>query len=128
MDTIFNYTYEILIWLANLTGFSYKEINIIIWFILIPLSWMLLLDKIYRQRKFTIIFSLLIAILLIAIPDFTRFCNWLFQKSVDFLNTFNTLGSNYVASSVIICVLIPIVIYVILIKKAFFKQNENHAL
>ena len=121
MDTIFNYTYEILLWIANFTGFRYKEINIIVWFILIPLSWTLLLDKIYGQRKFTIIFSVLITIVLFAIPDFSKFCNWLFQKSVYFLNT---VGSNYVASSVIICVLIPIVIYVVLIWKAFFRRKE----
>ncbi len=125
MDTIFTYTYEILLWMADLTGFSYKEINIIMWFIIIPLSWMLLLDKIYQKKIVTIIFSVLVAILLITIPDFTVFCDWLFQKSVDFLNIFNTVGSNYVASSVIICVFIPVVIYAILIWKAFFKKRSG---
>ena len=123
MDTIFNYTYEILMAISNYTGFSYKEINIIVWFIVIPLSWMLLLDKIYRKRIFTVVFSLLVALSLIIIPDFERFCNWLFQKSVDFLNIFNNVGSDYVASSVIICVLIPIVIYVILIKKVLSHKK-----
>lgn len=122
MDTIFDATYQVLIAIANYTGFSYKEINIIVWFIIIPLSWMLLLDKIYKQRKFTIVFVILIIASLLLIHDFTQFCNDLFQKSVDFLNLFNNVGSNYIASSVIICVLIPIVIYIILIRKAFLKS------
>ncbi|WP_298516337.1 hypothetical protein [uncultured Kordia sp.] len=122
MNTIFDYTYKILIAISEATGFTYKEINIIVWFIIIPLSWMLLLDKIYQRRLFTLLFSLLVAVTLFCIPNFTDFCDGLFQKSVDFLNLFNGVRSNYVASSVIICVLIPIVIYVILIRKAFFKK------
>ena len=125
MNTIFDYTYQILMTISDSTGFTYKEINIIVWFIIIPLSWMLLLDKIYQLRLFTILFSLLVAITIFFIPNFTELCDWLFQKSVDFLNLFNTVGSNYVASSVIICLLIPIVIYVILKRKAFFKKSNN---
>ncbi|WP_298420727.1 hypothetical protein [uncultured Kordia sp.] len=125
MQTIFDYTYQLLMIIANFTGFTYKEINIIIWFIIIPLSWIVLLDKIYKQRKLTIIFLLFIIASLLLIPNFTRFCDWLFQQSVNFLNLFNSAGSNYVASSVIICVLIPIIIYVILIRKAFFKKSNN---
>ncbi|MBC8754877.1 hypothetical protein H2O64_09360 [Kordia sp. YSTF-M3] len=125
MNTLFEYTYDILMWISEHTGFTYKEINIIIWFIIIPLSWMCLLDKIYKQRKFTIGFSVLVIASLLFIPDFTKFSDWLFQKSVDFLNLFNTFGSNYVASSVIICLFIPIGIYVVLIRKAFFKKINN---
>ena len=40
---------------------------------------------------------------------------WLFDKSVLFLNYFDKYGSNYVASSVWICVSLPIAIYAILI-------------
>ncbi|WP_046756725.1 hypothetical protein [Kordia jejudonensis] len=122
MQTIFEYTYQILMAIANSTGYTYKEINIIIWFIIIPLSWIVLIDKIYQQRKLTIVFVLCIIASLLFIPNFTSFCNWLFQKSVDFLNAFNNFGSTYVASSVIVCVLIPIVIYIILIWKAFFRK------
>jgi hypothetical protein len=122
MDAIFNFTYEVLMWLSDVTGFTYNEVNIIIWFIIIPLSWMFLLDKIYKRRWFTISFSVLIAIVLLCIPNFREFCDWLFLASVDFLNLFNTVGSNYVVSSVIICVLIPIIIYVVLIRKAFWSK------
>jgi len=124
MNTVFDYTYKILMAISESTGFTYKEINIIVWFIVIPLSWMLLLDKIYQRRLFTIAFSLLVVLTLVFIPNFTEFCDWLFQKSVDFLNLFNTVGSNYVASSVIICLLTPFTIYMVLIRKAFFKNSN----
>ena len=124
MNTLFEYTYNILLWISEVTGFTYKEINIIVWFILIPLSWMILFDKIYKQKKCTIIFVGIMTASLLLIQDFTKCCNWLFQQSVDFLNLFNTLGSNYVVSSVLICVFVPIVIYVVLIRKAFFKKSE----
>jgi len=46
MNKIFDITYKLLIWFSELTGFSYREINIIVWFILIPFSWALFSDKI----------------------------------------------------------------------------------
>ena len=126
MKKLFEITYEILMFLSRVTSFSYKEINIIVWFLLIPLSWAFLIDKIYKFNYFKIISIITIAITLLFIKDFTLFSNWLFDISADFLRSFDFIGSNYVMSSVIICVLIPIVIYFALIKKAFFlKHNSN---
>lgn len=42
-------------------------------------------------------------------------CDWAFDKSVDFLLWFKKIGWNYVVSSVIICVVIPVLIYLELI-------------
>jgi hypothetical protein len=42
-------------------------------------------------------------------------CDWVFDKSVDFLLWFKKIGWNYVVSSVIICVVVPALIYVELI-------------
>ncbi|WP_055446408.1 hypothetical protein [Lacinutrix mariniflava] len=126
MKKLFEITYEILMFLSRVTSFSYKEINIIVWFLLIPLSWAFLIDKIYKFNYIKIISIITIAITLLFIKDFTLFSNWLFDISADFLRSFDFIGSNYVMSSVIICVLIPIVIYFVLIKKAFFlKHNSN---
>ena len=126
MKKLFEITYEILMFLSRVTGFSYKEINIIVWFLLIPMSWAFLIDKIYKFNYIKIISIITIAITLLFIKDFTLFSNWLFDISADFLRSFDFIGSNYVMSSVIICVLIPIVIYFVLIKKAFFlKHNSN---
>ena len=48
--------------------------------------------------------------------------DWAFRKSVDFLLWFKRIGWNYVVSSVIICVIIPILVYVELIY-AIIKSN-----
>jgi len=87
--------------------------------------WLLLWDKIKNTHKFKIIGSVLIIISLLLIPNFNNFSNELFSLSQDFLNVFNPLGSNYVKSSVIICVLLPIIITGVLIKKAYFNKQDD---
>ena len=42
-------------------------------------------------------------------------CDWAFDKSVEFLQYFKKIGWNYIVSSVIICVAVPMLIYVELI-------------
>ena len=46
---------------------------------------------------------------------FREWSDWAFIRSVVFLNYFNRWGGNYVLNSVIICVLVPILIYIGLI-------------
>ena len=123
MDTLFKITYDILKFLETITGFSYREINIIIWFFIIPFSWAILLDILSKKHYFKMGSIAIISTTLLLINDFKSFCNWLFDKSVDFLNVFNAVGSNYIASSVIICVFIPLVIYALLIRKVVLKRR-----
>jgi len=124
LETIFKITYQFLKYLEAITGFTYREINIIIWFFIIPFVWLILLDKIKRTHKFKIIGSILIVVSFLLIPNFNSFSNQLFLMSQHFLNVFNPLGSNYVKSSVIICVALPLVITGILIKKAYFNKSN----
>lgn len=53
---------------------------------------------------------------------FSDRCDWAFDKSVDFLLWFKRIGWNYIVSSVIICVVVPILIYAELIY-AIISQN-----
>ncbi len=122
MKQIFNSVYEFLIFISSISGLNYKEVNIIIWFIIIPFSWCFLIDKIINKHYLKIIFSSIVIFTLLFINDFSEFSNSLFDKSANFLKTFDNIGSNYTTSSVIICVLIPILIYFILIKKAYFQK------
>ncbi|WP_040280881.1 hypothetical protein [Psychroserpens damuponensis] len=123
MKKIFELTYEFLMLLSKLTGFSYKEINIIVWFILIPLSWTFLIDKIKGKHYFKVGFSGVIILLLIGIKDFSEFSNQLFDISADFLRGFNLVGMDYTAASVVICLLVPLVVYGVLIRKAYFLKS-----
>ena len=123
LKKIFNLVYDVLIFISNLTGFSYKEVNIIIWYIIIPLFWCILIDKIIKRHYLKIAFTLIVVITLLSVKSFSEFSNQLFDVSADFLRSFNAVGSNYTTSSVVICVVIPITISIYLIKKAFKKES-----
>ena len=116
IQTVFNITATLLFNIARCTGLTYNEINIIVYYLIIPLSWTVLID-IWLTLPITTPL-LLIAWIIVYMRVRHRFSEWsdfMFKKSVDFLNYFNRIGSNYILSSVIICVVVPIAIYVGLI-------------
>ena len=102
--------------IAKLSGTTYNEVNIIVYYLVIPLSWMLMLDYITRMPFLTPMF--MSAWIIFIWKDKMLFRNrydWAFRKSVVFLLWFKKIGWNYVVSSVIICVVIPILVYIELI-------------
>lgn len=115
MNEIFDLTYRFLKWTSELTGFSYREINIIIYFIVIPSFLIFLLSIIYKNKFLIISFLGLVLISIAIIPDFTIFSNQLFDYSVIFLNWFDRFGLNYIQASVVICVIIPILLIILLL-------------
>ena len=105
---------EVLI--AKLTGTTYNEVNIVVYYLLIPLSWTVMIDYLMKLPLLTPLFVLAWIIFLWKDPmKFRDRCDWAFEKSVDFLLWFKRIGWNYVVSSVIICVVIPILVYCLLI-------------
>ncbi len=121
MDYFFDLTYNFLKYLERVTGLSYEEINVIIWFIGIPFSWSILIDKVYQKNYFKIGFTILI-LAIVSLFDFENFSKILFNTSVDFLNFFSVFGSTYKTTSVIICLGIPFLIYAFLIRKVYFNK------
>jgi hypothetical protein len=104
------------LWLiGRLTRLTYNEINVIVYYFVIPYSWLLLLDAILGFHYCAIIGGVFYFLFWLAIKNFRSFCDDVFDLSERFLNSFNKYGSNYVASSVWICVALPIVIYGVLI-------------
>ena len=102
--------------IAKLTGSTYNEVNIIVYYLLIPLSWAVMIDYLTKLPFISLLFALAWIIFLWKDPmKFRDRSDWAFIKSVDFLLWFKRFGWNYVVSSVIICVAIPILIYVELI-------------
>lgn len=119
---IFNIVADVLHWVASVLGFTYNEVNIILYYFIIPLTWTILLDRYIGKPISTVIFILAWVILLIVKGrEFRAWCDWAFDRSVDFLMFFNCVGGNYRLNSVIICVAIPILIYVGLILLQRFK-------
>ncbi len=98
--------------IGQLFGMTYNEVNVLAYYLLIPLTWTAMLDICIGLPLTT--GALLYTWMGIRIGTwghFREWCDWAFMRSVDFLNYFNRWGGNYVLNSVIICVVIPIIIY-----------------
>lgn len=119
---IFNIVADVLHWIASVLGLTYNEVNIILYYLIIPLTWTILLDRYIGKPISTVILIITWVVLLIVKGrEFRVWCDWAFDRSVDFLMFFNCMGGNYRLNSVIICVAIHILIYVGLIILQRFK-------
>ena len=114
MNKIFIVVRDILVWLANISGFSYMAVNIIVYYFVIPFIYFIILDQILGAHYFKISFLIIISVTLLRIRDFELFSDWLFGKSADFLRSFSSIGMNYIVASVVICVFIPLVVLLVL--------------
>jgi hypothetical protein len=124
MNTIFQIVYLLLVWLSEVTGLSYRATNIVVYFIIIPFVYLLLADKLLKKHYLKIGFSILVLILLLIIKDFEVFSSQLFDLSVKFLLWFQIIGWNYTVASVIICVVIPLIAFLVLIYFAYWKRMK----
>ena len=119
MNTTFEMVSSLLKWMAELSGFTYNEVNIIAYYIILPFAYVILADRIFEKHILKILYVVGVSIGLFLITDFTEFSNWLFQKSVDFLLSFQFLGWNYIVSSVLICVVFPALVFIMMFHFAF---------
>ena len=102
--------------LAKLIGMTYNEINIIVYYLIIPLSWCIMLDYIIGLPITTPLWILLwVYIFWSKRKFFKEWCDVAFKLSVDFLLKFQRIGWNYWVASVIIGVVVPIIVYAALI-------------
>ena len=122
ISSIFRKVADVLIYGASVMGITYNEINIIVYYLLIPLTWTIMLDFYIGTpiTTYTLIF-IWFGIKIGTWGRFREWSDWAFMCSVDFLNYFIRWGGNYVLNSVIICVLVPTLIYVGLILLLMMK-------
>ena len=116
IQLIFRNVAHSLFCIESKVGLTYNEINIIVYYLLIPLSWTLMID--YKlHNPYTTVSLLLIwcVIFILKRHSFRQWCDRSFMLSVDFINWFNCFGGNYIFNSVSICVVVHILIYVLLI-------------
>lgn len=119
MNTAFQIVYLLLMWISEITGFSYNEVNIIAYYIVLPFAYVFLADRILKKQVLKILYIAAITAVLLSIRDFSVFSDWLFQKSVDFLLSFEVFGWNYIVASVLICVVFPAVVFAIMFHFAY---------
>lgn len=118
---IFVTVYQSLMHLSEKTGISYTAINIIIYYLIIPLSWAIMLDYIIQLPICTSVLLIGWTVILILTKDrFYQWCNKVFSISVKFLLSFRFWS--YTTSSVVICVIVPIIIYIALFIMLFLLK------
>jgi hypothetical protein len=110
--------------IAYVFGTTYNVINIFVYYILIPSSWIFLISKKTNSKLNLISLGLLIGF--ISLPNIKKNCDYFFQKSVDFLNwSADIFGSNYIDMSVYICVIVVGIIYLILIPLTLTRKTTK---
>lgn len=118
---IFSIVANSLLIIAKKTGLTYNQVNIIVYYFIIPFSWFCLLDVFFQFHYLKTAFAIFTLGFFVGCRNFKTYSDWLFSESVSFLNYFNRYGSNYVSSSVWICVSLPIAMYAILIALILYR-------
>ena len=102
---------ETLLGIARKTGLTYNEVNILVYYLLIPLTWAIMLDFILRKPITTPLLLLAwMGVFVATRGRFRQWCDKAFVLSQQFIRFFG----EYVKYSVVICVIVPIIIYFIL--------------
>jgi hypothetical protein len=122
MNFIFAIVYEVLKWFSWATALTYREINIVVYFIIIPFIFLLYIDRILKVHYLKIGFSLVTITTLFIINDFEEFSSLWFDRSVVFLKWFDVIGWDYIEASVIICVVLPAFVFALL---AFLNRQST---
>lgn len=116
IQQIFSVTAKLLDCISHKCGLTYNEINILVYYLFIPLTWCIMLDYWIGYPITNFILTVIwIGIFIKTHHIFREWCDGRFYDSVAFLNWFNRLGGNYILNSVIICVVIPLLMYIGLI-------------
>jgi hypothetical protein len=136
MNLVFQIFADSLNWVASVTGFTYNEINVIAYYIILPFIYVALVDRILKRHSLKVTYTVIWVVLIVFTKDFRAFSDALFKHSVDFLLLFRRVGLNYVEASVVICVVLPGLVFALLCFSAFpslrrwllAKRDENAAL
>ena len=119
MSPIFRVVYEFLQWAARMTGLTYEEVNVVVYYIFVPAVFFALIDRIIKRPVCLLVFSGVVLLAFIRIDDFALFSEQLFNSSVRFLLGFSKFGIGYDMASVILCVVMPLVLFIFLAILAF---------
>ena len=72
MNLIFEIVRDILLWIGQLTRLSYNEINIIVYYIVIPYTFLHLLDRIFRSQYLRVGFLVVVLMGLLMTVSYTH--------------------------------------------------------
>ncbi len=105
---------KILLRSAEITKLSYNQINIILYFFVIPFAYLSILDYILHIYYLKLAAFFTILGFFIGCRDFRAYSDWLFSQSVKFLQYFKRFGLSYESASIWICIVLPIALFFLL--------------
>lgn len=108
----FAITVKILLAIGKVFHLSYNAVNIIVWYMIIPLAWAAILDyKLHKLILSPMWLLICVGIIILQRKQFNQFCDTIFRLSQIFISSFG----NYYLWSVIICLLLPTLITAVLL-------------
>jgi hypothetical protein len=106
---------------ANFLGISYNEANILVYFVIVPMVWAWMVDRAYRTHVLKASYATVVLATVLIGGNVSELCDTIFMVCVYFLCLFEPIGISYVQSSVIFCVIVPVVIHLCLMR--FIKKK-----
>lgn len=108
----FTLTVKILLATGRVFHLTYNAVNIIVWYMLLPLALTGILDyKLHKLILSPLWLLLCISIVILQRKKFNQFCDTMFKLSQIFIASFG----NYYLWSVIICLIVPLLITAVLL-------------
>jgi len=108
----FIWTVKVLYYIGKVFHLTYTSVNIIVWYMLLPLVWATILDYKFNQCIISPLWLLFcLSLIIIERKKFNQFCDTFFRLSQIFILSFG----NYFLWSVILCLVIPLIITLVLI-------------
>ena len=118
---------QLLVLMAGALSISYTEANVIVYFILIPAVFALLLDRIFQTKAFRLTLGIAVIVALAISPNAAVLSDMLFSGSVRFLESFAAVGIDYVSASVWICVVLPSAVFLALVSWSLARKTKKTA-
>jgi hypothetical protein len=122
IDATFQAVAKGLYYSGTIINLNYNQMNILVYFGIIPLIWAFIIDKMFRFHYVKLMHLLVILFCWVTINNLSAFCDDLFYACVIFLNLFRPIGIDYVAASVLFCVVLPIAFHMFLWRVLKRKQ------
>ena len=110
---------------ANFLGISYNEANILVYFVIVPMVWAWMVDRAYRTHVLKASYATVVLATVLVSGNVSELCDTLFMACVYFLYLFKPIGIGYVASSVIFCVILPVIFHVWLVRLIQKKRQRK---
>lgn len=126
MQELFITTRDLLLDMASATGLTYKEVNVLVWYFFIPFTWAILFDLIVGRHRGKLVVGLISLIAGLTLYFASR-TEWLFDRSCELLLGSN-VGGSYVNASVVICLFVPLAVYLIMVPWAAICLWKRHRL